>query len=163
MTHSHVWNDSWLIYLWLIYLCDMTNNDANKLIEWFRKKTFRWIEIKSVEYSEVEDQRKNSMEQIRLNLSHKARVYMWWTHSYVWHDSIHMWQNLLWCRQQERRRWVWLNFLAFTPRWVRGHDPFIRVMLPIHMSDAFICVTWLMHIYDMTHSYMWHDSLIDAT
>jgi len=29
--------------------------------------------------------------------------------------------------------------------------------------DAFICVTWLVHMCDMTHSYVWHDSLICNT
>ena len=29
--------------------------------------------------------------------------------------------------------------------------------------DAFICVTWLIHMCDMTPSYVWHDSLICAT
>jgi len=24
--------------------------------------------------------------------------------------------------------------------------------------DSFICVTWLIHMCDMTHSYVWHDS-----
>ena len=28
---------------------------------------------------------------------------------------------------------------------------------------VFMCVTWRIHIYDMTHSYMWHDSFISAT
>jgi len=27
-------------------------------------------------------------------------------------------------------------------------------------SDSFICVTWFIHICDMTHSYVWHDSFI---
>jgi len=26
--------------------------------------------------------------------------------------------------------------------------------------DAFICVTWIIHVNDMTHSYVWHDSFI---
>ena len=26
--------------------------------------------------------------------------------------------------------------------------------------DSFICVTWLIHMCDMTHSYVWHDSFI---
>jgi len=25
-------------------------------------------------------------------------------------------------------------------------------------NDSFICVTWLIHMCDMTHSYVWHDS-----
>ena len=29
--------------------------------------------------------------------------------------------------------------------------------------DSFICVTWRIHMCDMTHSYVWHDSFICAT
>ena len=34
----------------------------------------------------------------------------------------------------------------------------------IHVwHDSFICVTWLIHVCDMTHSYVWHDSFICVT
>ena len=37
----------------------------------------------------------------------------------------------------------------------------------IHMCDtlcdSFMCVTWLIHVCDMTHSYVWHDSFICVT
>jgi len=29
--------------------------------------------------------------------------------------------------------------------------------------DSFICVTWRIHMCDMTHSYVWHDSFICVT
>ena len=29
--------------------------------------------------------------------------------------------------------------------------------------DSFLCVTWLIHMCDMTHSYVWHDSFICVT
>jgi len=29
--------------------------------------------------------------------------------------------------------------------------------------DSFICVTWLIHMCDKTHSYVWHDSFICVT
>jgi len=29
--------------------------------------------------------------------------------------------------------------------------------------DSFMCVTWLIHMCDMTHSYVWHDSFICVT
>ena len=52
------------------------------------------------------------------------------------------------------------------------HDAFICVTWLIHMRDmthsyvwhdAFICVTWRIHMCDMTHSYVWHDSFIFVT
>jgi len=52
------------------------------------------------------------------------------------------------------------------------HDSFVCVTWCIHMcdmtyshvwNDAFICVAWLIHMCDMTHSYVWHDSFICVT
>jgi len=52
------------------------------------------------------------------------------------------------------------------------HDAFICVTWRIHMcdmthsyvwQDAFICVTWRIHMCDMTHSYVWHDAFICVT
>jgi len=52
------------------------------------------------------------------------------------------------------------------------HDSFICVTWRIHMCDmthsyvwhdAFICVTWRIHTCDMTHSYVWHDAFICVT
>jgi len=49
---------------------------------------------------------------------------------------------------------------------------FIFVTWLVHMCDmtrsyvwhdSFICVTWLIRMCDMTHSYIWHDSIICAT
>ena len=51
-------------------------------------------------------------------------------------------------------------------------DSFICVTWLIHMCDmtnsyvwhdSFICVTWLIHMCDMPHSYVWHDSSICVT
>ena len=52
------------------------------------------------------------------------------------------------------------------------HDSFICVTWLIHMCDithsyvwhdSFICVTWLIHMCDITHAYVWHDSFICVT
>jgi len=52
------------------------------------------------------------------------------------------------------------------------HDSFICVTWRIHMwdmthlyvwHDSLICVTWLIHLCDMTHSYVWHDAFICVT
>jgi len=51
-------------------------------------------------------------------------------------------------------------------------DSFICETWLIHMCDmthsyvwhdSFICETWLIHMCDMTHSYVWHDSFICVT
>jgi len=45
------------------------------------------------------------------------------------------------------------------------HDSSICVTWLIHMCDMtlFICVTWLIHMCDMTYSYVWHDSFMCVT
>jgi len=49
------------------------------------------------------------------------------------------------------------------------HDPFRCATWLIHMCDmthsyvwhdSFICVAWLIHMCDMTHSFVWHDPFI---
>jgi len=58
------------------------------------------------------------------------------THPYVWHDSF-MWHQL------EAQGVI----AIFTCVW----------------HDSFMCVTWLIHMSDMTHLYEWHDSSIWVT
>jgi len=86
------------------------------------------------------------------------------THSYVWRESyvfhICPWHNSFMC--------VHLSGLAVSraPACSQRHS--------YAWHDSFICVTWLIHMRgmthsyfthmcDMTHSYLWHDSFICAT
>ena len=82
------------------------------------------------------------------------------THSYVWHDScicmphLHAWFDL-------QIRVQGLRSLCTYTTW---HDSSIRVTWPIHIRDsthrfAFKVFTVnVLTLYDMTHSYVWHDS-----
>ena len=47
----------------------------------------------------------------------------------------------------------------------RIHVRVIMHALPFRLSwhDAFICVTWLIHMCDMTHLFIWHDSFLCVT
>jgi len=90
------------------------------------------------------------------------------TRSCVWHGS------LIECIQTRHG----LHFTAPNARatgkelhWNVWHDSFICVTWPVHMwhmthsnvwHDQFTCVTWLVlvHICNTTRSYVWHDSLI---
>jgi len=52
---------------------------------------------------------------------------------------------------------------ATDPYVVSEEDPGDRTCDMSHSCvwhDAFMCVTWLIHVFDMTHSYVWHDSFI---
>ena len=77
-------------------------------------------------------------------------------------------KNVL-CRENDD--WFRLSFTYLFSISV-SHDSFICVTWLIHMCDithpyvwhdSFICVTWLIHMRDMTHSYVWHDSFICVT
>jgi len=66
------------------------------------------------------------------------------THSYVWHDS-------------------YLCDMTYDCRWAGW-----IVSVPCAVEQAtyrrgLICVTWLIHKCDMTHSFVWHDSFICVT
>ena len=64
-------------------------------------------------------------------------------HTYVWVMS-HTWR--MW--------WVWyVSFIG---------DEFIcvRIKSPYVWHDSFLCVTWLILMCDMTHSYVWYVSFI---
>jgi len=87
------------------------------------------------------------------------------THLYVWHDSLYLWHDSLKCV-------AWLiqgGTRLILDGTCEKNDPFIRVTWPIHTwdtthsyvwHDPFIRWAWLMHMCDMAHSYMWHDSSI---
>jgi len=79
------------------------------------------------------------------------------THLYVRHDSFKCVTRLV-------------NILSMSS--VFRCDLFICVPWIIHMRDithsyvwheSFICVTWLIHMCSTTHSYVWHDAFTCAT
>ena len=64
-------------------------------------------------------------------------------HSYVWHASF-VYVMIGMCTSGTN---CWRGCSALSYAW---HDSFIRV----------VCVIWLIHTCDMTHSYLWYDSFI---
>jgi len=70
-----------------------------------------------------------------------------WHDSFIWgwHDSF-MWATcLIWSWDPPLHRYVWHD--AFTWEW----------------HDSFMCVIWLSHVCDLTHSCVWHDSFMCVT
>ena len=68
--------------------------------------------------------------------------------------------------------WTWACFLPYRLHSYVWHDSFICVTWCIHMCDmtrsyvrhdSFICATWLIYMCDMTHSYVWRDSFMCVT
>jgi len=47
--------------------------------------------------------------------------------------------------------------------WSVHRQRYSEIAHVVHECVTFICVTWLIHICDMTHSYVWHDSFICVT
>jgi len=84
------------------------------------------------------------------------------THSYVWHDTL----ICVTCRSASHLHHTCCLCCVFT--W-RSHDSFVCVTGLIHMCDmtrsyvrhdSFIFVTRLIHMCDMTRLYLWHDPFI---
>ena len=68
------------------------------------------------------------------------------THSYLWHNSVFFFEYgclVFWGLNPEEElvcvRVTWLVLCV--------------------CYNSFICMTWLIHTCDMTHSYLWHDSV----
>ena len=92
------------------------------------------------------------------------------THSCVWHDSficvawlIHMCDMTRYSRHtHEWMMCVYRTMLRVHGMMLRVYRIIVRSHLHV-WHDSFICVTWLIHMCDMTHSYVWHDSFIRVT
>jgi len=92
------------------------------------------------------------------------------THSYVWHGFIHL--SYVTLKQKQRERVaaccsvlqcvaVWLVHVWMTHSWfIPGADMQRARNLK---QNSFICVTWLSHMCDMTHSHAWQNSFICMT
>ena len=90
--------------------------------------------------------------------SHVCRWYDM-THSYVWRAKF-IYDSLVWvtwllstCRRQEH----------YPDRFAECVTWLIHVCDMTHpcvWHDSSMCVTWLIHVCDMTHSCVWHDSFI---
>jgi len=82
---------------------------------------------------------------------HDSFIYVTWripirdmTHSYTWHDPLRAWDMT--------HSYVWKVDVLWSELPVDDSTFYVR-------HDSFIYVTWLIHICDMTHSYMGRDSL----
>jgi len=204
MTHSHMrrlihtWqmNESChtcqLIYLWHVnsYTCqlihlwrDMTHSSVTWPVQCTSHVTHEWVMS-----------RHRWMSHVTENLLHNAVAFgagmsgIWFIHTWVWYDSFihdmtffykkglynvrphtqsethclckHLAATWLFKMNLYRKEALIVRELGMSAIWL------------IHMCDmthsyvwhdAFICVTWLIHMCDMTHSYVWHDAFICVT
>jgi len=179
MTHSYVWHDSFICVTRLIHTCDTTHSYVwhdsficvTRLIH---MQCANLILQKSLIHC-------NALPHTATHcntLQHTA------THCHILqHTATH-------CNQHT---WILTNSVAFesvcvsrgsvctktSTRWSRGAITKLTKLGSTNLSvtprrntptlhthtytHTFICVTWLIHMCDMTHSYVWHDSFICVT
>ena len=167
--YSYVWHASFISMIRFIHMCDMTHSYVwqqsficvtgllSLLLLWMAPKKYAFtcvirlihtcdflIHTYALTHSRVCDRFVLSNPAVR---GAKERFihscddsFIRVTHLFVWHDSF--------------IRVTWLIHTCVT-------DSFCSYLCRlIYIRDSFICLTWLKHVYDMTHSYVWHDSFI---
>ena len=86
-------------------------------------------------------------------------IFVKWTiricHVYVWHDSS----------KKKKFSCIYVTWLIYMT-WLL----YFREIMHSHLYLSHVCMTWIVHMYDMviymydmTHSYLWHDSFIRVT
>jgi len=148
MTHWYVWYDSFTCMTWPIHMRDMTHSyawhDSFICVTWL-------IQTCDMTHSYV---------------WHKSFMN---AHSYVWHDSficvpwlIGMRVVLLDCLFVPGPRLI--HICDMTHDWleldlcINGDSLHVTWAYTHVWQDSFKCVTWFLHVCDVTHSYEWHDS-----
>jgi len=167
MTHSYVWCDSFICVMWLIHMCDVAHSnvwqDSIVYVTWLIAV---WTQCLCRPLGLLKWQ----------SVWHDLFVCMTWLicisdmiHSHVWHKLIAV-------RAQRLGRI--LNLLKGQPQW---HESFPCVAWRIYRCDMTYHVynmtrwsvgamfwlsvrpTWLIHMCDVTHSYVWHDPFLFLT
>jgi len=150
MNHSCVWHDSFMCVTWLIHVCDMTHSCV-------------WHDSRMCLISLIH----------MCDMTHKGGP--WYDRESqvcVWHDSficvtwlIHMCDmphkgasrcDLTYVFAMAHSH-VWRDSCICVTWLIKEHHDVISDMSS-YGSFTFTCVTWLMHMCDVTHSYLWHDS-----
>jgi len=131
--HSYVGHDSF-VYVW---------HDSSICVTWLHQ-------MRAITHSHVWN---DSFIILRIWLRHvcgdmdydtMTQLYMCdMTHSYVWHDAF--------------------KCVGFWSMWRHGLRHHILDSQAHGWSDSCICVTWPIHMCDMTHTYVWRDSSICVT
>jgi len=156
-----MWHDSCICLTWLIRMCETTDHAHD-----FRVRTSR-CKV-SVIHTHTPLWHDSFICVTRLiHMCDMTHSYEWrdftykrdMTHSYVWHDSFMRVKRLIHVCRCMYTTTVCAHVdakclrITHTPLW---HDSFTRVTWHIHMCHMIwlVNVTRLMHMFDMTHSYL---------
>ena len=176
-THLYMWYDSFICATWLIHMCDMTH---------LYMYTASRIEEPTPSISPRNNHRSHESSFMwRDSFVCVTRLIPVrdMTHSYVWHDllsHVHCLANWRSSIQYPRHCEsaccsvlqcvaVCCSVLRYVSEWHHTYAISIATSPGINYGshesscmrrDSFVCVTQLIHMRDMTHSYMRHDSTI---
>jgi len=178
MTHLYVWNNSficviWLIRMWLTRMCDMTHshvcNDTFTRVTWL-------IDMCDMTHSYLWRDSYKSRTWLNhiCDMTHQTKK-----NPHVWHDDYDLLHPCVtWlihvCDMAHLYLWrdsfIWLTWLIYV-KWLflmYNRCQKFHICNMTHHTKKSTCVTWLIltgliHVCDMTHSCVWHDSLICVT
>ena len=154
VTYSCAWHDSFWCVTWLIHMCDITHSYV-----WHDPFICATELIHMCDMTHPRVTWLNNMQHDML--SHGTHLESCCRHTYEWVMS-----HIL-MRHDMLSHGTHLKMCAMTQTQDVCHDSSICMTWLIHMCDvthpyvwhdSFICVTWLIHVCDMTHPYMWQDA-----
>ena len=142
-TPSYVWHDSFICVTWLVRMCDVTPSHV-----------WHVSFISATEYQQDVSHgccMPFSYVCHVLFIPYDSFIFVTWllhtcnmTPSYVWHGSLYVWHDWFISAAECRRDVSHGCCMPFAYVW---HVFFIS-------NDSFICVTWLLHMCNMTPSYV---------
>jgi len=171
MTHSHVWRDSFTGATRLIHMRDMTHSHV-----WRYCYTYPWdISCQTcLTFAPIDEWGMPQMWRSRVTHSWMSHVtHVWISHvahirgcdADVW--NLHEWHASFICapwliHKRDLQNYtyegvmshIWMSHVTHMDKACHMCDSFVCVT----WLDSFICVTWLIHMCDMVHSHVWHDS-----
>jgi len=159
MTHSYMWHDSFIHVTWLIHTCNMTQlSDMDP-----------FIYVTSLMHT---------FDKTHSYTWHDSLIHVTWlihtcdmTHAYMWHDSfMHVTRLTYTCDTTDSYTWhdlfIHVTWLIFARAYIHmtwlTHTSLLQTIMKRDSTQA-LCATWLTHTRDMTHLYIWHDSIIHVT
>jgi len=173
MTHSCVWHDSFICVTWLTHVCDMTHAYICALLCVMHTFVHYYPQILSFGHACHHLFAPQHVQYYSLIcftwLSHICDM----THSCAWHDSsmcvtwlIHMCDSRTHLRpivcnshicpllSTNSVPWSCMPWLVCTSAWAILLTHMFHMTHPYSWHDSYRCVTWFIHVCDMTHAHI---------